>query len=134
MNGSCACGKVTYRCADPVQVVNCHCTLCRSINGSAFSSYIVVMADAVALSGHNCLSTYTAADKATRHFCSACGTPVYNANPSGYPGMFMFYLGTVLEPAGFVPRINIFCRSKLELVDTLSEQRCFSGAPQREAR
>ncbi len=133
MNGSCACGKVTYRCGDPVQVVSCHCTLCRSINGGAFSSYIVVMADAVEVSGQTYLSAYTATDSSTKHFCSACGTPIYNSNPAGYPGMSMFYLGTAEEPAGFVPRINIFCRSKLEWVDTPSEQRCFSGPPQRGA-
>ena len=133
MNGSCACGKVTYRCADPVQIVNCHCTLCRSINGVAFSSYVVAMADAVEFSGQANLSTYVATEASTKHFCSACGTPVYNSNPSGYPGMFMIYLGTVAKAASLVPRINIFCRSKLDWVDTLSEQHCFSGAPQRGA-
>ncbi|MGH2509418.1 MAG: GFA family protein, partial [Ktedonobacteraceae bacterium] len=58
MKGSCACGNVTYRCNDPVQVVNCHCTLCRSINGSAFSTYVVAKADTVEISGQNHLETY----------------------------------------------------------------------------
>lgn len=133
MNGSCACGKVTYRCGEPVQVVNCHCTLCRAINGSAFSSYVVVKTDAVELSGRDNLSTYMATGKATKHFCSDCGTPIFNANLASYPGVSMFYLGSVRDPAGYVPVINIFCRSKLDWVDTLSQQRGFSGVPHREA-
>lgn len=131
MNGSCACGKVTYRCGPPLTFVNCHCTLCRSMNGAAFSSYLVGKADTVELSGEAHLAAYMATDTATKHFCSACGTPVYNTNPVQYPGVCMFSLGTVRDAETLVPHINIFCRSKLEWVDRLSEQRCFSAAPQR---
>ena len=41
--GRCICGQVKYSVSGLVlQVVACHCTLCRRMSGSAYSSYVVV--------------------------------------------------------------------------------------------
>jgi hypothetical protein len=64
MEGSCACGTITYRAGEPLQVVNCHCNLCRNINDFAFSSYIVAKADAVDFSGSEEPQRYAATDRA----------------------------------------------------------------------
>jgi hypothetical protein len=41
LNGACSCASVKYHAdADFRRVVNCHCKLCRKMNGSAFSSYV----------------------------------------------------------------------------------------------
>ena len=133
MEGSCACGTITYRAGEPLQFVNCHCNLCRSINGSAFSSYVVEKADAVDFSGSEELQGYTATDRSTKHFCSKCGTPIYNSNPATYPGLVMLYLGTLADARELKPGINIFCSRKLSWVDGLASQPSFPEAPQRGA-
>ncbi len=133
MEGSCACGAVTYTCGAPVTFVNCHCTLCRRINGAAFSSYVVVRSDAFVVSGKHSLAAYAASDRSTKHYCGACGTPIYNTNPSTYPGLSMLYLGTVAQAGELEPGINIFCDSKLQWVDGISVQKSFAQTPQRGA-
>src|SRR4051812_4599865 len=96
MRGTCKCGNINYITSDPLQVVNCHCNLCRSINGSAFTSYVVTRLPEFKLtSGSDALNSYTATDHAVKHFCSICGTPIYNINPERYPGLAMIYLGTL---------------------------------------
>jgi hypothetical protein len=43
IEGQCNCGAVRYTTNGEVQIiVNCHCNMCRSINGAAFSTYVVV--------------------------------------------------------------------------------------------
>ncbi len=42
--GSCNCGNVQFKVdGDVKRIVNCHCNLCRKMNGSAFSTYVVVL-------------------------------------------------------------------------------------------
>jgi len=133
MKGSCACRAVTYLAGDPIQLVNCHCNLCRSINGSAFSSYVVAKSDTVHFSGKQALSSYPITEKSTKHFCSKCGTPMFNSNLSTYPSLTMLYLGTVAESNNLSPSINIFCSSKLPWVDAIGNQHSFTEAPKRGA-
>jgi hypothetical protein len=130
MEGSCACKTITFRAGEPLQFVNCHCNLCRKINGSAFSSYVVAKADAVDFSGSEELQCYTATDCSTKHFCSKCGTPIYNSNPITYPGLVMLYLGTLANAQELKPGINIFCSSKLDWVDGLASQPSYPESPQ----
>ena len=43
MEGRCLCEHIHFSVSDDaVTVVNCHCNLCRKMNGSAFSTYVVV--------------------------------------------------------------------------------------------
>jgi hypothetical protein len=133
MEGSCACGSVTYHSGNVIQFVNCHCNLCRRINGAAFSSYVVVKADTLEISDSGSLSGHTVSERTTKYFCTKCGTPLYNSNPGTYPGLAMLYLGTLANAAEIAPGINIFCSSKLDWVDQLTAQRSFSEAPHRGA-
>ncbi len=120
--GACHCGQVAYRVAGPVvQVVACHCGLCRGMTGAAFSAYVVVQNDHFCLTrGQETLANYALSERTTRHFCSHCGTPIYNANPATYQGLTMLYLGTLAGHEQLAPRINLFCESKLPWV-TLNE-------------
>lgn len=132
MNGSCKCGNIRYITGDPLQVVNCHCNLCRSINGSAFSSYVVTRLHEFKLeSGNDTLSSYLATDHATKHFCSVCGTPIYNINPERYPGLAVIHLGTLREHDQLNPGVNIYCSSKLGWVDAIPSIRSLAEGPQR---
>ena len=133
--GRCICGQVKYSVSGPVlQVVACHCTLCRRMSGSAFSSYVVVKEQDFSVDhGKEGLTSYEVTDRTTRHFCAKCGTPVFNLNPTMYAGLAMLYLGTLEGHEDNAPRINIFCESKLPSVTTNEQSKSFPQTPRRDA-
>lgn len=128
--GNCKCGDILYEAGSAKSVVNCHCNMCRQMNGGAFSTYVVVpLSELRVIDSKHKLSKYPVTDGATKHFCSGCGTPMYNVNPNRYPGLAMLYLGTVQQPTAFLPTANICCESKLSWVDSLPDIKNISGAP-----
>jgi hypothetical protein len=135
IQGSCHCGSVRYRMeGDILSVVNCHCQLCRGLSGSAFTSYIVVKeADLTFQQGETSLSRYSATETSTKHFCRECGTPIFNTNPIKYPSLRMIYLGTTSSAGDLVPKINVFCESKLPWVESIASFKSFSAAAVRGA-
>ena len=133
MQGFSKCAAVRYTTGDPLRLVNCHCGLCRSLNGSAFTSYVVVRSDSFVVHGQEALGAFIATDYSTKHFCKSCGTPIYNVNPSTYPRLAMIYLGSIEKHHEFPAGINIYCSSKLGWVDSIATQPSFPEAPQRGA-
>jgi hypothetical protein len=133
--GSCHCGKVRYALrGDIVSVVNCHCGLCRSLSGTAFTSYVVVRElDFRVEQGQEFLASYAATPKAKKHFCRACGTPLFNTNPIDYPTLAMVYLGTVSTTVELTPRINVYRESMLPWVSTIESIKSFNQAAVRGA-
>ena len=129
LSGGCVCGQVQYEIATaPVQVVACHCNLCRRMNGAPFSVYVVVrQKDFRFTSGET--NSYQATECTTKHFCRACGTPIYNSNPTTYQGLAMIYVGTTENPQKSVPAMNIFCENKLEWVVPNVGSKVFSKSP-----
>jgi len=126
VRGACHCGAVSYQCqSGPLAVVNCHCSLCRRMSGAAFSTYAVVGQDQLAVENKTALSAFRMTDKVTWHFCSSCGTPVYNVNPADYPGVAMIYLGTLANPEKMTPPVNVFASSRLDWVNNLAELRSY---------
>ncbi|MDX8399933.1 MAG: GFA family protein [Gallionellaceae bacterium] len=119
-NGSCLCGEVNYKLSSEIKkVVNCHCNLCRSHSGAAFSTYAVLPFAALEISkGEDKLSRFQIVD-GKKHFCSVCGTPIFNVNTK-YPGACMIYLGTLENAKDISPAVNIWCDSKLSWVDSVS--------------
>lgn len=128
VSGACHCGAVRFHVPTGVRrVVNCHCGLCRRINGSAFSSYAVVPLDALVVEGQSNVSAYAVTARATKHFCGRCGSPLYNLN-NKYPGACMLYLGAVDGSDRHVPSVNVYCGSMLAwLTDIASMQRFEEG-------
>ena len=133
--GRCHCGQIQYSVAGPVvQVVACHCGLCRGMTGAAFSSYAVVQSDRLTVTqGRGVLAAYAVTERTTRHFCNACGTPIFNSNPCSYPGLAMLYLGTVAGHELLAPKIDLYCESRLPWVRLHESCKSFAGAPTRPA-
>ena len=115
--GSCFCKKVQYRINSAIAMaVNCHCILCKKAGGGAFSSIAVVREEHLEFtSGEEDLTTYQLGENVTKHFCSRCGTPIFNRN-SRYPGRCMVALGSLDKPATVVPSVNVHCENKLSWV------------------
>jgi hypothetical protein len=130
VEGQCNCGAVRYTANGEVQtIVNCHCNMCRSINGAAFSTYVVVkLAELSVDPNDDNLSRYRPTDNATKYFCASCGTPIFNTNEK-YPGAAMLHFGTLTSYSSLTPSANIFCTSKLHWVDSIGGAKSFDEAP-----
>lgn len=127
---SCSCGAI--RCEidhDLETVVNCHCTDCRKMNGSAFSSMVVSPESKGDIThGREHLGAYALSEAVTKHFCTRCGSPLFNLN-TRLPGFRMLYLGAIDQHVDLVPSFNVFCRSQLGWVDRLADLKSYAGAP-----
>ena len=111
--GSCNCGEIRFVVNGDVRtVVNCHCNLCRKMNGSAFSTYVVVLGSEFSLESGE-LQTIRVSEQATKSVCERCNTPIYNENPK-YQGLRMLHLGSVDDPVDLEPQVNIYCESQLD--------------------
>ena len=117
--GSCACGAVEYRLHSKIlNVVNCHCNMCRKHNGSSFSTYAVLPYKSFEVTkGSEFIKTYIAGTGQKR-FCEQCGTPLFNTNEK-YPGACMIFYGTLNSVAHLTPKVNVWCESKLAWLDKL---------------
>jgi len=120
--GSCYCGSVKYQINSTVKnIVNCHCKLCRDHSGTSLSTYAVFPHAAFELtSGEADLKHHNLGEQATKHFCSNCGTPIFNLN-SKYPGACMVFFGTLDDFENNPPQINIWRESKLPWIDGIAE-------------
>ena len=112
LTGSCHCGKVRYAVhGDIVSVVNCHCVE----------------------QGQESIARYAATPKAAKHFCTVCGTPLFNTNPIDYPSLAMIYLGTASAASALAPRINVYSESMLPWAAKVESIKSFGQAAVRGA-
>ncbi len=119
-NGSCNCGATTYELTGDVKnIVNCHCDLCRKMNGGAFSTYAVVSEKSLNVQSDS-LSSHSVSENALKNFCANCGTPMFNSNKK-YDGLRMVYLGSLDDTSDLVPAVNIYCESRLNWLNDLPE-------------
>jgi hypothetical protein len=127
--GVCSCGSVRLAAeADARRIVNCHCNTCRRMNGSAFSSYVVVPHKMLSVSGDEHIAAYEVVPGARKHYCSRCGTPLFNV-VSRYAGACMIYLGAIDPLPDGVPALNVYCESMLSWVERVgSIQKFPTGA------
>lgn len=111
---SCACGKVHFVLdGEPHLTFNCHCTICRKINGSAFSTYSVFSKDDLRITeGVDEIQSTRMGAQGTRYFCRHCGTPLYGLH-SQAADICMVVLGAIDTGGVILPIANVFCRSKL---------------------
>ena len=127
--GSCNCKAVQFRVTgDFKRIVNCHCKLCRKMNGAALSTYVAVLkTDFKLITCDLCFFDVT--ENARKHFCGKCGTPIFNSNPK-YAGLNILHLGS-LDMESLVdikPDANIYAESKVSWLDSLSGLPTFEKA------
>ncbi len=90
------------------------------MNGSAFSTYVVVSDDDFELLQGD-LKANQVSEKSTKSTCTNCSTPLFNANPR-LAGLKILHLGSIDDVSPIRPQLNIFCESKqgwLNEIDTL---------------
>lgn len=77
MNGSCACGSVTFRTEGSLRpVILCHCETCRKQSGHVWAATSVPL-DRFHLIRDDGLAWFSATPKARRGFCARCGSSLF---------------------------------------------------------
>lgn len=76
IRGSCLCGKCGYEAAGELfDVLHCHCTNCRKLTGSAFSTYgAVSQTNFKWLSEKSSIKEFKSSKYVSRYICCTCGT------------------------------------------------------------
>ena len=125
LHGSCLCGQITYRITGPLQgPLNCHCSMCRKAQGSAFRTRAAVRsAEFEWLSGRDLLTRYQSSPGEYRSFCSVCGATMVTFFDND-PNWLGFAFGTLDDDPGVKPECHIFVGSKApwhEITDDLPQ-------------
>ena len=118
INGECHCGNIRFEAeVNPDQVRVCHCTACQNLTGSAYRVNVPVTKGTFKLSGGEPKKyVKTTSESETRRvlaFCPECGTPLYSAAEHD-PQVLAVRVGTVRQRAKLRPKVQQWCRSKLE--------------------
>lgn len=77
-NGSCLCGDIEWRVdGEFTMLVNCHCSICRKVHGSAYGAFLAASSDGFRwVRGGDRVSLYRSSEKGLRPFCPRCGSSV----------------------------------------------------------
>jgi len=77
LKGACLCGGVEYEVSDPQSLGYCHCTRCQRWTGSSLAGVVVARENFRFTKGENLVTRYES-EFAPRHFCSTCGSSLYD--------------------------------------------------------
>ena len=123
IDGGCHCGFIAYEGeADPATTAICHCTDCQKLSGSAFRTVVPVSSDTFRMSGEPTIYVKTgeSGNKRQQAFCPRCGSPIFSASPDDGPKVYMIRAGTIRQRDQFVPKKQVWSRSKQRWVNELS--------------
>jgi hypothetical protein len=127
IDGRCHCGYITFEAeADPDKATICHCTDCQSFSGSPFRASVRVTGDTFRiLAGEPTVYVKTAESGAQRaqSFCPRCGSPICATGVGEGPKTYSLRLGTVRQRDQFVPKVQIWARSRQRWVGDLAALR-----------
>jgi hypothetical protein len=127
MNGSCACGSVTFTTptATPLDLFHCHCIDCRKQSASAFGTSAIFPFFSVSENPN--VSHFTRPCDSGRsmkcYFCTRCGSRILNAGlEDGGDPQVVSVKGGLLEGLEWKNAKHIFTRSAVVPIPDGSEQ------------
>lgn len=122
LRGSCLCGAIRYEIRGvPLMMYYCHCSTCRKATGSAFATNMLVQsADFVVVAGRELLSAYESSPNKHRHFCSACGSPIYS-QAEATKQMVSVRCGTLDTELTMRPSVHTYAAEKAEWYEISDE-------------
>lgn len=116
-HGGCLCGAIRYEIeGEPLQVVNCHCVMCRRHSGAPFLTYAAFpISNVKFLSGTP--KSYRSSEAAIRRHCDNCGSPIdftFDVDPS----VIWLTIGSLDRPELMPSTENWFIKGKLPWIHT----------------
>lgn len=111
--GGCLCGAVRFEIKGNIRnIVYCHCSQCRKVQGSAYATNGIVNAeDFVITCGEDKLTAYESPPGQTKFFCGVCGSPIKSTRVAS-PDQVRIRLGTIESEIKERPQAHIFVASK----------------------
>lgn len=117
LRGSCLCGTVRYEITGtPLMMYYCHCRDCRKATGSAFATNILVSTgDLAVVAGQERLTAFESSPNKYRHFCGACGSPIFSKGDSAH--FVSVRSGTLDDDPATRPQRHFYVGSKAAWFD-----------------
>ena len=107
LTGGCACGAIRYEFSGaPEASFACHCTTCQRQAGAPMMLYFIANESDGFRFTQGQPKPYTSSEKAQRHFCADCGTPIF-FQYNDTPGRFVVSQGTLDQPNALPPMVHI---------------------------
>jgi hypothetical protein len=110
--GSCMCRAIRYECsAEPIMMGNCHCRDCQQATGTAFAAAMLVLRDAVTITGDVKYYDVTgdSGSIVSRGFCPHCGSRLFSKPP--IPEFMGIMAGSLDDPSWFQPEADLYTAS-----------------------
>jgi hypothetical protein len=125
LRGSCLCGGIRYRITGALTgALNCHCSMCRKAQGSAFRSRARVnAADFAFEQGEQLLTYFESSPGNHRGFCRVCGSPILSRFDQN-PAVYGLPLGALDDDPGIKPMLHVYTGSKApwhDITDSLPQ-------------
>jgi hypothetical protein len=120
--GRCACGAVTFEFdTDPEFIAVCHCLDCKKASGGEAATWFGVPEGDFTVSGPVAAYAYVAdsGQPLDRNFCPTCAARLYTSNLGSFPGLVFVQLGSLDDPAGITPKLEMFVKRRLPWVTPL---------------
>lgn len=113
LRGGCLCGRVRYEITQPPRLMyHCHCKTCRAASGASFVTNLIVPAEGLRfIAGEDSLRSHESSPGKHRHFCGACGSPVYS-RAKATADMVSVRCGTLDDDPGIRPSMHAFTGSR----------------------
>lgn len=115
LTGGCLCGAVRYTLGAGFRFrpYACHCTLCQSRTGSAFSEHMLFVRRDLSLQGSLDSGSYQQQSGASSTIwgCAICKTRIFSENDNR-PGFGSLRCGTLDRSAEIVPAAHLWVSSK----------------------
>ena len=117
IDGRCLCGHVRYEAeAEPERTAICHCTDCQMHSASAYGVVVGIDAASFKLTAGSLKTWVKTAESGAKRaltFGPECGTRIYGGpHPAGTDGFFSLRTGTIRQREHFVPRNQVWTRSR----------------------
>ena len=111
--GHCLCGAIRVEIAGEfLHAYYCHCSRCRRASASSFATNgFVRTEDLRVVAGEQALGVIETSPGVFRHFCTCCGSQLFNRNEH-VPQIRSVRLGVIDGDPGIRPSMHIFVGSK----------------------
>jgi hypothetical protein len=130
LNGACLCGRIQYEIAgEPRFMYQCYCGRCRAASGAAFVTNLIVDTDRFRITaGQEILRAFESSPDKFRHFCSACGSPIYS-HGAKTKHVVSVRCGTLRHDPGVRVAYHAFVDSKAPWADFCGDEQQFPDWP-----
>lgn len=128
MKSECHCGKSKVTILNQEHnSLNCHCNICRSHSGAAFTTWVTIAATEVdILTASHELTSYQFGEYGSTYFCKHCGTSVYTLD-NRHPNIVAFRAGTLKDFTISAPISDYFYDHKAEWYSPTIGSKTYGG-------